>query len=150
MNLKISLYLVLFFLCGIAIGVYVGQKTASHDLQTVEWRRVVEGDLDKFYTDVLKITKSQGADLLQIEKGYQDRRDYYAGRMHKANLTLADVIEKEGYESSRIEPLVMEIHTAMGELQALSLSHLADIEKVLQPAQAALLKKSAVARLRQN
>lgn len=87
---------------------------------------------------------------MTIEASYQEERDRYTEQMHDANLRLAEVIDQDGYESKKIEPLVAEIHSAMGDLQALSLSHLAEIEKVLEPAQAALLKQNAVTMLRQN
>lgn len=150
MNVKLIIYLALFFICGTTIGMWIGQKTVPATGGAVEWRQVVQGELDQFYTDVLQITEKQREQLMKIENTYRDKKDEYTNRMHQANLRLADVIEKEGYQSKKIEPLVVEIHRAMGDLQTLSLTHLADIEKVLHFEQAQQLKRSAVAKLRQN
>ncbi len=150
MNKKIIIYLAIFFLCGAAIGLWVGQRaTYSGSLKT-NCRPVKIGELDAFYTDILGVSGDQKVKLLEIETQYQKTRDHFAKRMHSANIKLAAIIEEEGYESDKIAPTVVEIHTAMGELQTLSLTHLATIEKILQPEQARLLKKNAIARLRQN
>lgn len=87
---------------------------------------------------------------MEIERDYRKERDQFARQMHQANVQLAEIIENEGYESPKIRPAVAKIHTAMGELQALSLKHLSTIETVLEPEQAALLKENAVSRLRLN
>lgn len=150
MKWKLATLLALFFLCGIAIGLWIGQKTMSNEASRVTCKPAAPGELDLFYTDVLKVSDEQKTELIEIRNAYQKKRNYFTERMHKANLQLADVIEKEGYESDKVKPLIAEIHTAMGELQTLSLTHLATIEKVLNPEQAVLLKHNAVMRLRQN
>ncbi len=150
MNLKIAAYLVVFFLCGTAIGLWIGQAMNPGAPFDAICRPATLGELDLFYSDVLKISDGQKAKIMKIEKRYQENRNQFTERMHQANLRLAEEIEQEGYDSSKVGPTVAEIHTAMGELQTLSLSHLAAIEKVLKPEQAALLKHTAVARLRQN
>jgi len=150
MNFKITVYFVVIFFCGAAIGLWIGQKTSPGESSGVACRPAVQGELDLFYTEVLKISDAQKSEILQIEKTYQGNRDQFTERMHMANMQLADVIEKEGYSSNKIGALVSEIHLAMGELQTLSLNHLAAIENVLNPEQATLLKSNAVARLRQN
>ncbi|MCP3887457.1 MAG: hypothetical protein GY702_01095 [Desulfobulbaceae bacterium] len=150
MKLKIAIYLIVFFFCGAAIGLWLGQKTSADDFLQVGCRPAVQGELDHFYTDVLKITDTQKSKISAIEKTYQSNRAQFTERMHRANMLLADIIEDKGYDSNKIGPVVAEIHLAMGELQTLSLSHLAAIENVLKPEQAALLKSNAVARLRQN
>lgn len=150
MKWKIATFLTLFFLCGIAIGLWIGQKTMSNESFRVTCKPAAPGELDLFYTDVLKVSDNQRTELIEIRNAYQKKRNYFTERMHNANLQLADVIEKEGYESDKVKPLIAEIHTAMGELQTLSLTHLATIEKVLDAEQAVLLKHNAVMRLRQN
>lgn len=151
MNWKISLYLGLFFLSGLAIGLWAGQMTSRTEVSGFDdYRPALEDEVDHFYTDILQISDVQRTRIKEIDGGYRLRRDHYAARMHKANLQLAEVLELDGYESELIVPLVAEIHKAMGDLQALSLSHLAEIDKVLTPDQAARLKERAVARLRQN
>ncbi len=150
MNIKIAIYFTVIFISGISIGFWLGQNTTSQDPMTATCRPVVQGELDQFYTEVLKITDTQKEQLLQIEKKYQASKTLYSQKMRDANLSLAEVIEQEGYESKKIKPLVVKIHGAMGELQNLSLTHLASIEAVLQPEQANILKQKAVARLRQN
>lgn len=150
MKLKISIYLIVFFLCGGAIGFWIGHRTSPGDASAAGCRPPSHGELDLFYTDVLKVSNKQKGQIIEIEKIYQANRDRFTNRMHMANMRLADAIEMEGYESDKIRPLITEIHIAMGELQNLSLTHLAAIEGVLEPKQAELLKNNAVARLRQN
>ncbi len=150
MKWKSIIYFVLFFCSIMTIGFWVGQTTSRSVGQGGSCRPPVQGEVDVFYKDVLKISASQEAKIMTIEASYQEERDRYTEQMHDANLRLAEVIDQDGYESKKIEPLVAEIHSAMGDLQALSLSHLAEIEKVLEPAQAALLKQNAVTMLRQN
>lgn len=150
MKWKFLVSLAVFFFCGISIGLWVGQKTALNNALKVACRPAEPQELDSFYTNVLKVSDEQKTELTEIQQRYQNKRNHFTNRMHKANLQLADVIEHEGYESDKIQPLVSEIHAAMGELQTLSLTHLATIEKVLDQNQAALLKNNAVMRLRQN
>ncbi len=150
MNIKIAIYFSIILISGISIGFWIGQNTASQTAMTATCRPVVQGELDQFYTEVLKITDRQKEQLLQIENEYQASKTLYTQNMRAANLSLAEVIEQEGYESKKIKPLVVTIHGAMGELQNLSLTHLASIEAVLTSEQAKILKQKAVARLRQN
>lgn len=150
MKVKLSIYLIVFFLCGAAIGLWLGYKTFQGNNFAAGCRPASQGELDLFYTDVLNVSDKQRVLIAELENVYQANRDRFTKRMHTANMKLAEVIEKEGYESSKIRPLISEIHIAMGELQTLSLTHLASIESVLEPKQAVLLKENAVARLRQN
>lgn len=150
MNKKIIIYLAIFFLCGAAIGLLVGQITAHSGSYITNCRPVKTEGLDAFYTDILAVSGTQKVKIIEIETQYQITRDHFTNTIHSANMKLAEIIEEEGFESDKIAPTVVEIHTAMGELQTLSLSHLATIEKLLQPEQAQLLKRSAIARLRQN
>ncbi len=150
MKSKLLIYLIVFFLCGGAIGAWIGQRSVPEFQEGAYCRPASHDELDYFYTDTLKVSEEQKKRIVEIEKAYQKERDLFADRMHRANLELANVIEQEGYESPKIRPMVSEIHIAMGELQALSLKHLSTIEKVLEPDQARLLKENAVSRLRQN
>lgn len=150
MNKKLTFYLAIFFLCGVAIGLWIGHGTPGDDSLKTHCRPVKAGELDSYYTDVLSVSDLQKVKLLEIETRYQNTRDHFAEQMHSANIKLAEIIEEEGYESEKIAPTVIEIHTAMGELQTLSLTHLATIEKILKPEQAKILKESAISRLRQN
>jgi len=150
MKVKLVVYLVVFFLCGGAIGAWLGQRSAPAYLEGGYCRPASHDELDYFYSEILKVSDEQKQKIMEIEKVYQSERNQFAALMHQANVDLAEVIEKEGYESPKIRLMVGQIHTAMGELQALSLKHLAAIEKLLDPQQAALLKENAVLRLRQN
>lgn len=150
MKYKIITYLFVFFLCGAAIGLWAGQRISSGASSVTGCRPPSHEEIDLFYSDVLKISEEQERRLFEIEKNYQANRDLFTKRMHLANLKLADIIEQDGYKSDKIHPLVTEIHTAMGELQTLSLTHLATVEAILEPEQAKLLKNNAVERLRQN
>lgn len=150
MNLKLLVYLLVVFLCGGAIGGWIGQQSRPQYPEDISCRPASRDELDYFYTNILKVSDSQKSSIMEREKVYQQKRDQLAAQMHLANMQLADLIEDEGYESPGIRTLVHKIHTVMGELQELSLTHLSSIEQVLEPEQAKLLKDNAVSRLRQN
>lgn len=150
MNKKYLTYLTIFFLCGLIIGLYAGQQMSRGVASDMTYTAASSSDLETFYTKTLNITAEQKKQLMEVDKAYKGKRDIYALRMHNANLKLADVIEREGFDSSNIKPLVQEIHKAMGDLQAQSLAHLSAIAAVLNKEQAVLLKQNVVERLRQN
>lgn len=138
------------FLCGISIGLFVGQKTAPC-IEGSGYCVPASGDeLDTFYTSILGVTDSQKKQLAPIETEYLKQKAVYSEQMAKANIRLAEIIEEKGYGDEAVAQAVMNIHGPMGDLQHLTLQHLAQIRSVLTDEQAELLKAHVVERLRLN
>lgn len=142
--------LLVFLFSGACIGLLVGQKMASHQLQNAYCTPASHEEIDSFYTNTLEVTEEQKRLLAPIEKDYLEKKQTYTAQMAAANNKLAEIIENKGYEDPAVAGAVMEIHRAMGSLQHLSLQHIADVKSVLTKEQAELLKNHVVARLRQN
>lgn len=148
--MKQVIVVIFLLLCGGIVGVFVGQKTAPILYQQNICQPASSEDIDDFYSNIVGVTEEQKKKLRKIEREYQNEKEIYTLKMNSANNRLADVLEHKGYQAPEISSIVMEIHSAMGVLQNLSLKHLADLETVLTKEQAAILKKYAVQRLRQN
>ena len=142
--------LLVFFLSGASIGLFIGQKTAPKHNQSSNCVPASHDDIDSFYTGTLEVTKEQRRLLTPIEKDYLIEKQTYIERMAAANYKLAGIIEQKGYEDPEVADAVMEIHRAMGSLQHLTLQHLASVKSVLTKEQAERLKNHVVMRLRQN
>jgi len=144
------LLLLVIFLCGTSIGVFIGQKTAPYQQQSGYCVPASHDDIDTFYNTILGVTEEQRRSLAPIEKQYLKQKKIYTSQMADANRKLAQLIEDKGYDNEEVARTIMEIHTPMGGLQHLTLQHLAQIRSVLTDEQAELLKAYVVERLRQN
>lgn len=136
--------------CGGTIGLFVGQKITSTNSQQNICQPASAQDIEIFYSQTVGVSEEQKKKLLEIEQNYQRQKTVYMQKMQSANNKLADTLEAKGYEAPEVAAIVMEIHSAMGMLQHLSLKHLANLETVLTQKQSIILKKHAVQRLRQN
>jgi hypothetical protein len=142
--------LLIFFISGGCIGLLVGQKTAPKEVAGVNCVPASHEEIDSFYTTTLGVTNKQKQALAPIEKEYLKKKQNFTAQMAEANFNLANIIEEKGYEAPEVAHAVMEIHKAMGDLQHLTLQHLAEVKGVLTQEQAELLKNHVVQRLRQN
>lgn len=142
--------LLIFFISGASIGLFIGQKITPGHARHMSCVPASHDDIDSFYTGTLEVTEEQKRFLVPIEKKYNIEKQTYLDEMAGANDKLADIIEQKGYEDPEVADVVMEIHRAMGALQHLTLKHLADVKSVLTQEQAERLKNHVVMRLRQN
>ena len=142
--------LLVFFFSGASIGMFFGQKTAMNSMSGVNCVPASHEEIDFFYTTTLGVTSEQKQALVPIEQEYLELKQTYTEQMAQANRNLANIIEQEGFEAPEIAHAVMEIHKAMGDLQHLTLQHLAEVKGVLTKEQAGLLSDHVVERLRQN
>jgi len=100
--------------------------------------------------DELSISAQQEVEIADIEKEYKRLKSLYRAQMKAANMELAQAIQMGGYEAPEIEAIVHKIHGAMGALQALSLKHLADMQKILTEDQNKKLREMVVEQLQHN
>lgn len=142
---QIAFFLIIIACAGFA-GVWIGQNT----LMVRQNPHENAGDMHSVFHDQLKVTAEQEEQLAGIEKEFKRLKALYQGQMKTANMELAQAIKEGGYESPEIEVIVHKIHGAMGSLQALSLEHLADMQKVLMPTQNQKLQEMVVEQLQRN
>ena len=74
MKIKLIVYLIVFFLCGGAIGVWLGQRTMPQFQEGAYCRPASQDELDSFYTNILKVSDEQKKRIMKIEQAYQKER----------------------------------------------------------------------------
>ncbi len=143
---------IIFFLLSVAgagfAGAWVGQTALmpSH-------RAMMSGSpkgIHALLHDELNISSQQEEQIAEVEKEYKRLKSLYNAQMKAANMELAQAIKEGGYEAPEIEDIVHKIHRAMGSLQALSLKHLADMQKILTEDQNRKLREMVVEQLQHN
>jgi nickel and cobalt resistance protein CnrR len=92
-------------------------------------------DPHQWLHEQLNITEEQDIKLEPIEAKFADRKKALEAEMHQANRELAKAINEDGNYSPRVQQSVDKIHTAMGELQKVTLEHLFEMHSVLTPEQ---------------
>ncbi len=85
-----------------------------------------------------------------IEKDFRRRKTLFEEQMKLANMELAEAIKNGSYSSSHVQVTVDKIHGTMGELQKLTLQHLADMQAVLTEEQNKKLEEKVVEQLYRN
>ena len=108
-------------------GLYIGQhfigQPRDHHADSAGWHRILH--------EKLHITADQAAKLSDVEKRYQQRRQYLEEHLRLANMELADAIKADKAYSPRVEAATDKIHMAMGELQKATLEHLFEMRPIL-------------------
>ncbi len=143
---------IIFFLLIIAgagfAGVWAGQTALMPKQSDVV--SVNSKGIHALLHDELHISTQQEKDIEEVEKEYNRLKSLYQAQMKAANMELAQAIQMGGYEAPEIEAIVHKIHGAMGSLQALSLKHLADMQKILTEDQNKKLREMVVEQLQHN
>jgi endonuclease III-like uncharacterized protein len=96
------------------------------------------------------LNAQQDKKLAVIEKDFRRQRALYEEQMKLANMELAEAIKGSGYYSPQVQEAVDKIHGAMGELQKLTLQHLADMQGILSEKQNRQLEEKVVEQLYRN
>lgn len=138
------IFFVMVIICVGFCGVWIGQQTTL----TSDYGN--SGNMHALFHEQLNVSDAQEAKIVDIEKEFERLQILYNGQMKTANLELAQAIKAGGYESPDIEGIVHKIHKAMGSLQALSLTHLADVEEILDPEQNQKLREMVIEQLYRN
>lgn len=108
-------------------GLYLGQhligQPRDHHADSAGWHRILH--------EKLQITAEQATKLSDVEKNYQQRRQYLEEHLRLANMELADAIKADKAYSPRVQAATDKIHMAMGELQKATLEHLFEMRPIL-------------------
>lgn len=143
----LALFFIVSIICAGLAGMWIDQclfgRTNAH-------QSALSNDMHSILHKQLATTAEQEAQLAKLEPEFNRLKDFYEGQMKDANLALAKAIEKNGYQSPETEVIIHKIHDAMGKLQALSLLHLSDMQKVLNAEQNEKLKNMVIEQLHKN
>jgi hypothetical protein len=128
---------------GVLIGQnFLGKSSAVH--------HHAAGDMHALFHHDLNLNAQQDKKLAVIEKDFRRQRALYEEQMKLANMELAEAIKGSGYYSPQVQEAVDKIHGAMGELQKLTLQHLADMQGILSEKQNRQLEEKVVEQLYRN
>jgi len=83
----------------------------------------------------LGLTPQQKATLDILERPYHEKRSGFEQGLAQANKELAEAIRSDGRDSDRVHAAIGKIHSNMGELQMLTISHVFEMKEVLSPEQ---------------
>ena len=123
-DLRLSLIVaaLAFGACWMVGNSFMGHRETTHDPH--QWLH-----------DQLKLTAEQDTKLEPLEAKFADRKKALEAEIHQANRELATAINEDGNYSPRVKQSVDKIHSAMGELQKVTLEHLFEMHSVLTPEQ---------------
>lgn len=142
---------ILFFLmivaCAAIGGVLIGQNFLGKSSAV---HHHAAGDMHALFHHDLNLNVQQDKKLAVIEKDFRRQRALYEEQMKLANMELAEAIKGSGYYSPQVQEAVDKIHGAMGELQKLTLQHLADMQGILSEKQNRQLEEKVVEQLYRN
>ncbi len=92
-------------------------------------------DTHGYLHNQLNTTDEQDKKLVEVEKQFQQRRQYLEESIRLANMELADSIKKYDSYSPQVQQAVDKIHKFMGELQKTTLVHLFAMKPILNKEQ---------------
>jgi hypothetical protein len=133
--------------CAAIGGVLIGQNFLE---KTGSAHHHATGDMHAIFHQKLNLNEQQGKQLAVIEKDYSRHRILLEEKMKLANMELAEAIKNGGYSSPQVLIVVDQIHQSMGNLQKLTLKHLADMQGVLGKDQNKKLEENVVEQLYRN
>ncbi len=81
------------------------------------------------------LTPDQRERLAVVEARYKKEEAYQREALRIANRNLANLLEHEDAYNENVEAAIVEIHTAMNELQVLTIKHLYAMREILTPEQ---------------
>ncbi len=88
------------------------------------------------FHELLNLTEDQQNRLIPIEKKYAEQKAFYENQIRLANGELGDIMKREKAYTPEVQAAVEKVHTAMGELQKVTLIHLFDMRALLDEEQA--------------
>ncbi|MEQ1705112.1 MAG: Spy/CpxP family protein refolding chaperone [Rickettsiales bacterium] len=123
-DLRLSLIVatLAFGACWMVGNSFMGHRETTHDPH--QWLH-----------EQLNLTAEQDTKLEPIEAKFANHKKELEAEIHQANRELATAINEDGNYSPRVKQSVDKIHSAMGELQKVTLEHLFEMHSVLTPEQ---------------
>ena len=121
------LFLLLVFVVAV-VGAYLSNRMCCS-------MRPSHQDAHDWIHTQLGLTPQQKAALGVLEKPYHEKRSGLERELSLANKELAEAIRSDGRDSDRVHAAIGKIHSSMGELQMLTISHVFEMKEVLSPEQ---------------
>lgn len=119
----------LLFLSIITIGYFIGGYFHQ------DYVRNMENSHPSFH-EMLNLTQEQREKLVPLEKKFSEEKIFYENQIRVANMELGDIMNKEKSYTPEVQAAVEKVHTAMGQLQKVTIIHLFDMRALLNEKQA--------------
>lgn len=142
------LFFTMIVACAAIGGVLIGQNFLGSRI--VSTHHHAAGDMHALFHHDLNLNAQQDKELTVIEKDFRRQKALLEEQMKLANMELAEAIKNGGYSSPQVQAVVDKIHITMGELQKLTLQHLADMQAILSKDQNEKLEEKVVEQLYRN
>lgn len=138
MKLEHWIVVVFLALCAGMIGVFVARSwSATHPVETSSGlHELVHHDLD--------LSAEQEAELELIEHRFAARKAELEQKLRAANLALAEAMEADKSYSPAVKAAIDKFHTAMGELQKVTIEHVFEMREILTEEQAIVFDAEVV------
>ena len=138
MKLEHWIVVVFLALCAGMTGVFIaGSWSATHPVETPSGlHELVHHDLD--------LSAEQEAELELIEHRFAARKAELEQKLRAANLALAEAMEADKSYSPAVQAAIDEFHTAMGELQKVTIEHVFEMREILTEEQAIVFDAEVV------
>ncbi|PAL19778.1 periplasmic heavy metal sensor [Sphingopyxis sp. GW247-27LB] len=131
MNNRIGLGLIALLAFGSALGgLFIGRAWILP-------QKPVESEIHVLLHHELKLDAQQEAQIEKFERAFAPRKQALELELRSDNARLAAAIEAEHGYGPQVQAAVDRSHTAMGELQKITLEHIFAMRGVLRPNQAA-------------
>lgn len=138
MKLEHWIVVVFLALCAGMTGVFVaGSWSATHPVET-------PSSLHELVHHVLDLSAEQEAELELIERRFAARKVELGQNLRTANLALAKAMDADKSYSPTVQAAIGEIHTAMGELQKVTIEHVFEMREILTEEQAIVFDAEVV------
>tara|TARA_R110002073_G_scaffold303165_3_gene471398 strand:+ start:9024 stop:9458 length:435 start_codon:yes stop_codon:yes gene_type:complete len=119
----------LLFLSIITIGYFIGSYFHQ------DYVRDMKNSHPSFH-EMLNLTQDQREKLVPLEKKFSEEKIFYENQIRVANMELGDIMNKEKSYTPEVQAAVEKVHTAMGQLQKVTIIHLFDMRALLNEKQA--------------
>lgn len=138
----ITLTVLLAFLAGIG-GVFIGTKLLAP-------KRSQDNALHAMLHSKLNLTVAQDKNIAEEEKRFAMVRSQMEADAHRANVELAKAIQTSKRDGLEVQVAIEHVHTALGNYQKETVSHIFRMRAVLTPDQAEIFDRSVAQALMQE
>ena len=138
MKLEHWIIVVFVALCAGMTGVFVaGNWAVTHPVEAASGlHELVHHDLD--------LSADQEAEFELIEHRFAARKAELEQKLRAANLALAGAMEADKSYSPAVQAAINDFHTAMGELQKVTIEHVFEMREILTEEQAIVFDAEVV------
>lgn len=138
----ILLTVMLAFLAGIG-GAFVGLKLLAPSAPQ-------DNALHALLHNKLKLSATQDDEIAEEEKRFARMRAQLEADAHNANIELAKAIEATKRDGPEVQKAIEHVHSALGNYQKESISHIFRMRAVLTPEQARVFDRAVAQALTQE